>query len=42
MWNFIKMLFKRKLQQGIYFSVDFPIFKNKEKKHGKSKHRSIK
>ena len=32
MWNLIKTLLKRKLQQGIYFSVDFPIFKNKENK----------
>ena len=42
MWNFIKTLLKRKLQQGIYFTVEYPLFKNKENKHGKSKHRSIK
>ena len=42
MWNLIKTLLKKKLQQGIYLTVDFPIFKNKEKKHGKSKPRSIK
>ena len=42
MWNFIKTLLKRKLQQGIYFSVDFPLFKNKENEHGKNQHRSTK
>ena len=40
--NFIRRMFFKKLEQGICFSVDFPLFKNKENKHGKSKHRSIK
>ena len=40
--NLIKQLFLKKLEQGIYIQIDFPLFKNKENKHGKSKHRSIK
>jgi len=37
MWKLIKSLFKKKLERGIYITIDFPLFKNKEKNHGRSK-----
>ena len=36
MWKLIKTLLKKKLERGIYIQIDFPLFKHKEKKHGRS------